>query len=334
MHTPPNTSTSKISKLFRFAFASIVPVSMGIFISSFGTTGCATDEYRCDSTGCYLCDGYGCREVVPPTPQTCGVKATDKQCRSNEVCTASGCLVKCTNNEQCAQGYTCQEGLCSSPKAPPQKELQCARNADCGTDAQCVDGKCASMPACAGVGCVCKYSSDCGENRICVDGKCERSCDALNPCPSGSKCSTSGRCEPDTQSKATCGVQANGATCATGQHCVDGQCVAGCAANSDCKGAGGVADPGQECVAGACVQSSKPMSDCQSDTQCKTGTQKCVDGLCRYTCSTSEQCKAIFWRIGACSPSEGICRQPEDLSVTCTSKADCGAKSCVNGQCK
>jgi hypothetical protein len=39
-------------------------------------------------------------------------------------------------------------------------------------------------------------------------------------------------------------------------------------------------------------------------------------------------------RIRACSPTEKICRSPEELAAKCTSKAECGDKSCVDGACK
>jgi hypothetical protein len=87
------------------------------------------------------------------------------------------------------------------------------------------------------------------------------------------------------------------------------------------------------CVGGACAPNTATVPTCSGATECGA-SQKCVDGFCRFLCSTSDECKAHDVRIGACSTTEGICRDPNDLLATCTTKAECPGKDCVDGQCK
>ncbi|MEO7094543.1 MAG: hypothetical protein ABI175_14905, partial [Polyangiales bacterium] len=87
------------------------------------------------------------------------------------------------------------------------------------------------------------------------------------------------------------------------------------------------------CVAGACAPNDAPVTTCTGAAEC-AGVQKCVDGFCRFLCAGDDECKAHDARIGACSTKEGICRAPSDVTATCTAKADCAGKDCVDGQCR
>ena len=48
------------------AFTAFVPAIL-VAITVLGS-GCASEDYFCDDTGCYSCDGLGCRLVDPPRP--------------------------------------------------------------------------------------------------------------------------------------------------------------------------------------------------------------------------------------------------------------------------
>lgn len=313
--------------------AAAVMLALGGFVFVAPGCGPGDTEYRCDSTGCFECDGYGCKEVPSPTPLPCSY-AGDTACASGTVCTELGCLAPCKTDGECAKGLVCRDAFCAPPTITGVKPLTCSASTDCsklGAGALCVDGKCVAAPPCEGTSCTCKYSSDCGTGRICVDSKCATACSATSPCPTGFDCSDKGYC---VEGKPTCGLAAGGAACPSGEKCVDGHCSAGCATDDQCLGADGKPDPTQRCVGGACVADPRTDPKCSGDAQCATGSQKCVDGFCKYTCTTDDTCKAIDSRIGACSPTEKICRAPEEITAKCTSKADCGDKSCVDGQCK
>jgi len=327
-----SSSRSSNRSVLRYGMGAVMFALGGL---AFTAPGCGPSdtEYRCDSTGCFDCDGYGCKPVPTPSITPCGY-AGDTACLGGAVCTELGCLNPCKTDGECAKGLVCKKDLCTPPTISGTSPLTCGSAKDCtklGAGALCVDGKCVAAPPCEGTSCTCKYSSDCGTGRICVDAKCATACSTASPCPTGFDCSDKGYC---VEGKPTCGVAAGGAACPSGQKCVDGRCSAGCASDDQCLGADGKPDPTQRCVGGACIPDVRTDPKCSGDTQCATGSQKCVDGFCKYTCTGDDACKAIDSRIGACSPTEKICRAPEEITAKCTSKADCGDKSCVDGQCK
>lgn len=315
--------------------AALVMASLGALALTAPGCGGGSNEYRCDSTGCFDCDGYGCKPVTPPNIVPCSY-AGDTVCSAGTVCTELGCLSPCKTDGECAKGFVCKDSFCAPPTSTEVDPLVCGTSKDCeklGAGALCVDGKCVAAPTCEGASCTCKYSSDCGEGRLCVDSKCETACGpGLPACATGFECSDKGYC---VEGKPTCGAAAGGATCPSGQKCVDGRCSAGCASDDQCLGTDGKPDPTQRCVGGACIPDERTDTKCSGDTQCASGTQKCVDGFCKYTCTSDDTCKAIDSRIGTCSPTEKICRAATEVTAACTSKADCtDGKSCVDGQCK
>lgn len=334
MSSRPSLSSASPSNrsVLRYGAAAVMLALGGLVFAAPGC-GPGDTQYRCDSTGCFECDGYGCKEVPIPTLTPCSY-AGDTTCAAGTVCTELGCLAPCKTDGECAKGLVCKDAYCAPPTVTSVKPLTCGASKDCsklGSGALCVDGKCVAAPACEGTSCTCKYSSDCGTGRLCVDAKCATACSATSPCPTGFDCSDKGYC---VEGKPVCGLAAGGAACPSGQKCVDGHCSSGCATDDQCLGADGKPDPTQRCVGGACIPDTRTDPKCAGDAQCATGSQKCVDGFCKYTCSTDDTCKAIDSRIGACSPTEKICRAPEEIAAKCTSKADCGDKSCVDGQCK
>ncbi len=315
------------------AGAAVAGLAMASVLTAAFAPGCGGSnaaDYYCDATGCYQCDGFGCSTVTPPTPTPC-TKAGDTVCTDGTVCTDQGCLLACAQDAVCAKGFTCRSGFCEAPTATTPKPLVCAVATDCGASGyDCVAGSCVAVPACTGVGCTCKYTSECGTGRVCANGACVEACDASTPCATGFNCNADGVCV--RASKAVCGVDANGATCPSGQQCVDGQCAAGCTSGSQCLGADGQPDPQQQCLGGACVPNTHPITKCNGNAQC-AANQTCLDGFCRYTCTTDNQCKSIDARIGTCA-KDGVCRSSAEASAQCTAQADCASgQSCINGQC-
>jgi hypothetical protein len=258
----------------------------------------------CDSTGCYTCDGYGCR----PNGSSSG---------SSGVSSSSGSsgAPKCTTPTSCGVGQACVSGACvacGGDKGP----CPCAADAQCGTGNVCQAGACTPKAN------VCQFASECGADQVCADGQCVASCASVS-CASGSSC-VKGACVPD-QVGMTCADDSacSGAT----PKCVSGRCTAACTNDSACSS-------GQYCNQGACVPDTRPKPNCASDAQCSGGggARTCQGGFCRYMCSTDAACRAIDSRIGYCSA--GVCRTSQEANPECVRKSDCsGGKNCVNNLC-
>lgn len=61
--------------------------------------------------------------------------------------------------------------------------------------------------------------------------------------------------------------------CALASDCIDGQCLARCAASCQCQ-------EGEACVAGYCQLPDDPADKCDDDCDCTSG-ERCVSGSCR-----------------------------------------------------
>jgi hypothetical protein len=332
VHVVPQRLPSFLRALDALAIVTMLSVAAQ------GCSSAGQSEYRCDTTGCFECNGDACTPIPGPTVTPCSLP-DDPSCPAGTKCTDLGCLGPCKADADCPRGTVCRGkdasgvGFCAAPTGKDPTILTCTFAKDCGASGKaCIDGKCVDDKGCtAGAACLCKYSSDCGDGRICVDSSCTHRCDATTPCPSGEKCGPLGTCVADE--KPTCGSADGGATCKSGEHCFDGHCTGGCAVDGDCKTATGARDPGLRCVGGACAANDAPVTTCTGASECDS-TQKCVDGFCRWLCSTNDECRAHDARFGACAPAEGICREPTDLLAKCTTKAECAGKDCVDGQCK
>ncbi|HYQ40413.1 MAG TPA: DUF4114 domain-containing protein [Polyangiaceae bacterium] len=140
---------------------------------------------------------------------------------------------------------------------------------------------------------------------ICYQGACVASCkNGEFPCPLGTICTDSGRCEEPACAgvscqpgsachSGACGDPCSGKVCPTGSVCELGQCV------NPCYGVSCASD--RVCEMGACV----PKCDC---TGCATGLTcgsdgRCIDSGCvGVACPTGAVCK-----LGACiDPCAGV----------------------------
>ena len=76
---------------------------LGVFASvAVGCDGCGADEYYCDDTGCYECDGLGCRPV-DPRPDGGGEDATTD---------GGDPTPRCEENADCGDGQLCGHSEC------------------------------------------------------------------------------------------------------------------------------------------------------------------------------------------------------------------------------
>ena len=61
------------------SFEALALIALGALT---GAAGCASEEYYCDASGCFTCDGVGCRAATPPTRANC---RGDFECAANQV---------------------------------------------------------------------------------------------------------------------------------------------------------------------------------------------------------------------------------------------------------
>ncbi len=304
-------------------FAAAVAVALAAVAA-----GCSGDDYYCNSTGCFYCDGVGCRAVTPPTRATC---QGNYQCTSAQVCTSLGCTTTCAADADCSQGWICHgatatvRGECLSPTetAPTPHPGTCTTDADCPSGTVCsAAGQCAVPTS------VCQFNSQCGAGRVCINQQCSAACSASSPCPTGQTCANSvcinhpaGQCTSNSQ-------------CASGQQCANSTCFDTCTANSQCA-------TGLYCAdGGLCVPDTRRRPFCTSDAQC-TSPSVCLDGVCRRPCTTSQECVLTDVSYRNCAPisylmtPQNYCLTDHEYRPTCARATDCAAgQACVDGVCQ
>jgi len=113
-------------------------------------------------------------------------------CRANESCNSEGVCApakpqgKCSRDEECSGGQTCQNARCVE-----KKQVGCSSDSTCGLGETCQEGKCrsTSQPGC-------QSPVDCGANERCERGQCvpkSGGCTTSGDCSSGEKC-LGGKC--------------------------------------------------------------------------------------------------------------------------------------------
>ncbi len=339
-------------------------------------SGCGTgdDRYYCDDSGCYSCDGYGCRGVQAPSTTPC---TGTSNCAGGSICTVQGCAATCNQSSDCPKGTVCTSNVCvapgstgtvkecttaaectggnvcvgnkcvPAPDAGPDAAPQCTKGSDCTSAQACVQGKCQTCGGANGP-CACSVTSDCNSPNVCASGVCTP---ATDTCKYSSDCGggicIDGKCET------ACGPNN---TCATGYTCIKGGCEKNptgstCTKSTDCTSpttpycVGGQCvakcstDPecgqGNYCNQGACAPDTRPQGNCQNDNQCTGGPgQKCIGGICKYPCGDDNACKLIDVRIGYCGMDK-VCRSFEEAHPQCTGKSECAnGQDCVSNVCR
>ena len=306
--------------------------------------GCAQEDYYCDASGCYRCDGVGCRLLDPPVRPIC---RGDFECPADTICTSLGCTAECATDTDCTEGTVCRTppGVCVAPQEPDPDPMPgtCTRNADC-EDASlvCRDGVCvaAPTPACSatnpcpsGQACVdgscraatetCQFNFECGMGRICVNQQCVAGCTTDAMCGTGFTCDeASGGCvaiPPVT------GMCTNNAACGAGRVCIDSSCYDSCTTDTMC-------GAGRYCASGVCRPDTRPRPFCTSDAQCAPG-RPCIGGVCRTPCDTSATCAMFDVQFNFCG--EGFCRTTNEVTADCRTATECNAsEACVDGICR
>ena len=264
---------------------------LALAVASLTVVGCSQDNYYCDGTGCYSCDGLSCRTVAPPVRTTC---TSDSACGAGSYCSDVGCVVGCTSTSTCPQGTVCTSGSCLSPTEtlPTPHPGSCQFNNECGAGFACVNQNCvaqcssSSSTMCpTGTTCnatsgscvtnpvtMCTSNSEC-RNQMCINGACHDACTMDSQCGTGRIC-RSGVCAVDTSPHPFC---TNDSGCQPGHPCRGGVCRTTCTTSNECAR---LDVQFQDCVNGYCETANEATSDCMTQSDCNAG-QSCTDGVCR-----------------------------------------------------
>ena len=296
-------------------------------LASVSLIGCNNESSYCDDTGCYFCDGLGCRLVNPPTRGTC---TCGSACLTGSACTSLGCTVTCTTDAGCPMGTRCAAAVsgasvryCLGPREPAPTATDCS----CTSDAMCTH---------FGANYVCGPAAAGGR-------QCQIGCNAANPCPMGQTCIDT-MCRPIVNP-----VGCPTVACATGEVCLDGSCHAQtstCQFNTECNGViasrvcvnqqcttactAGSCPSGSTCgTDGFCHETIPPVTGCTTGADCTGAGATCVNGRCFAGCDATHPCPAGDF----CDA--GVCRLDTRPAPGCGNGRPCtGAAVCHNGACR
>lgn len=235
--------------------------------------------------------------------------------------------IGCTVKNDCAEGFSCIQGVCQPssfglvPSAKECVQIDCSETADCcGNLPMELPEKCRSRASsCLPLlpGCVqkaCTRAGECGGGGACVgrcgvtNGECRGNQDCLaNKCVEG-KCSLNfTACGSDAE----CGANTcSGGACACANP--NYSPLSPVCSDQDCEGLCLWACEGSRCTI---------PSSCENDAQCFGTTPLCIDKKC-VECSVGTDCS--FDKICV----DGSCQTP------CKSDAQCGLfEACQAGEC-
>jgi hypothetical protein len=192
-------------------------------------------------------DGY-CLTTCTPLAQ--------EPCPYDNPCVALGdsslCLDGCTGDEDCRQGYVCNDWLTDSAFCFPG---QCRADEDCQEGQGCYRGSCGAQDAATGD--ACQQAQDCAPGGFCLPSVDEQGQEQF---PEGYCTLLNCRSDEECPGEASC-VQGEDATVCV-QDCEPGQ--GDCRPGYACTFLGG----GFACLPGQCV----------TDEDCEVGA--CVEGQC------------------------------------------------------
>jgi hypothetical protein len=241
----------------------------------------------------------------------CGGTAQCVMCQCAFPCTDAGEFAsQCPQGKSAVQGADgcfcvgslCDPAECAASTVEQDGELSCAPDSEVAGTCRCRNNECTSR--CAGV--------VCGDGLVCdkTDGSCKQPTCLLAQfrCAADQRCSQVDgvfQCVPDA---------CDGVTCAAGQACRLGECVASCA-RVECAAS-------EHCADGECRETRCNGVTCAQRKTCDPATGECVDaGACVGTgCPDGE----------VCDPLGGECREDPCLATHCPHGERCDSET---GQC-
>ena len=175
----------------------------------------------------------------------------------------------------------------------------------------------------------------CGSGQFCSSGTCASDCfisGVLVPASTVNPANACQVCTPAT-STTTWTTEPDGTSCASGEVCSSGACVADCFLRDllILAGTGNPANACQVCTPAASTTSWSSIADgttCNDGNAC-TQTDACQAGACTgtnpVTCMPSDACHAA----GTCDPTSGTCSNPTAADGTVCPGGTCAAGVCA-----
>ena len=175
----------------------------------------------------------------------------------------------------------------------------------------------------------------CGSGQFCSSGTCASDCfisGVLVPASTVNPANACQVCTPAT-STTTWTTEPDGTSCASGEVCSSGACVADCFLRDVLilAGTGNPANACQVCTPAASTTSWSSIADgttCNDGNAC-TQTDACQAGACTgtnpVTCMPSDACHAA----GTCDPTSGTCSNPTAADGTVCPGGTCAAGVCA-----
>jgi hypothetical protein len=158
---------------------------------------CGTTANACDNNS--DCTGAGSVCVYGPTGGVCTAPADqcfdEQQCATGDKCVSGVCIVGCTSNADCRDGYACNPtlGVCSNAAKT------CSVTNDCG-----------------------------GPTTVCVGGTCVPRVSATGTCANAGDVVVENGCVPNETASFTCTTDGTQGNCALGSICLHHSCWISC----------------------------------------------------------------------------------------------------------
>ena len=282
----------------------------------------ANENKACDDDdACTIADSCEAGECFSSVPINCndGNPCTDDLCDPVTGCLHVNNSVSCNDDDACTAQDSCVDGLCSGSAQTICDDLNPCTDDLCDPQAGCLFT--ANTKAC-------DDANACTMDEVCSAGACKNG--KPIDCEDGNLCTTDSCSPTDGCVHAANSVPCNdGDSCTTGDHCSEGTCQSGEAANCDDGNSctNDLCDPDEGCLH---TDNQLPCDDnnsCTTEDACDAGN--CV-GIGSLDCDDSNACtKDICLPLGGCQHENvnGPCSDSDD----CTVNDFCQAGSCISG---
>ena len=261
-------------------------------------TGCIDNAYCDTSTATAVCKPIQPQSCTADAVATIAFDGTKTSCGSYR-CAGDSCLTTCATNRDCADGFSCTEGVCCDQPCKGTCYSCLRARKGSGQDGTCGPIKEGQDPL---VQCAEQTPASCGTTG---------SCDGAGSCalfPKGTECKATACSGPNTNASHACDGEG---------HCVDDDESCGLF----------------QCANDQCTKHCDSASDCIDSAYCDTATGNCEPRQA-LKCSSDGTAAVSYDGVTQTSCLPFVCRDAQCLT-SCRDTADCASPTdvCSNGAC-